>query len=431
MASPTKAEILASLKASIYLLHLIRDRAEVTSTTLVSQIDTIQQGIEGDYTPELLDGIEAIRQRYAGAISSQMAQGVILPHLLHLAKLAGWPERDVNSLMGRFYDYCITNSDTVKSRAITFGAVTAGGSNVGTGTINRISKDENDYPIEAATVEVKTFECIGDSNSASSKGEEVFEVRGAYQSKDGLDTLGSGVSGVIRAISGRDTQELLDNPSFETFTPTSSPTALTAIQGWTVGDLTKVNIDVAGGSTHYYRTLPEATTTYSLKFVGSTTLTQTFASKQVKLNPATPYYCQIAYNRATGSGDGTLSLTIGAQTVSVSLSAQTGWNILRIPLDKKSWFKNFNQADLSVTIQLASWSTGYVLVDDLILAPMTQVDGTWFAIVGGATDFLRKDYFTFTDTGGTSAILNYWFSRATGHYLPAVTGSAETIADPP
>lgn len=429
MASPTYAEIIASLKATIYLLHLARDRAEVTSTTIATQIDTVQQGVEGDYVPELLDAVEAFRQKYAGALSSSTAQAMILPHLLHLAKLAGWPERDVSSLMGRFYDYCIANSYTVNSRETTFGAVAAGGTNVGTGTVLRLTKDENDYPIEANTVEVKTFECIGDGNSATSLGEESFEVRGAYQSKDGLDTLGSGLSGVVYAASGRHTQDLLDNPSFETYSGTAATP--TAIQGWTINTIANVAVDTTGTANYYYRTLPEASTSYALKISGNVTVEQLFSTRQTKLSPSTPYYLQFAYNRETYSGDMTLTIDFGNTTKSVVLAAQAGWNVVNFTMDKKLWFKYFNKAGLSVKFTVSSYASGSVLIDDLILVPMTQIDGTWFTIVGGVTPFLRRDIFTFTDTGGTSAILNYWFSRATGHYLPAVTGAAETITDPP
>ena len=276
---------------------------------------------------------------------------------------------------------------------------------------------------------MKTFECIGDGNSATSLGEEMFQVRGAYQSKDGLDTLGSGIDAQIWAVSGRQTQDLLDNPSFETYTGTAATP--TAIQGWTINTIANVAVETTGTANYYYRTLPEASTSYALKISGAVTIEQTFASKQTKLNPTTPYYLQFAYNRQTYSGDMTLTIDFGNTTKSVVLAAQTGWNVVNFTMDKKLWFKYFNKAGLSVKFTVSSYNSGSVLIDDLILVPMTQIDGTWFTIVGGVTNFLRKDIFTFTDTGGTSAILNYWFSRATGHYLPAVTGAAETITDPP
>lgn len=427
MASPTYAEIRDWLRSCVYLLHLIRDRAEITAETIVTRVDTIQQLAEGDYSAEVLAAVDAIRQRYAACLSRAGAEAVILPHLIHLAKLNNWPERTTDAIMGRFYDYCITNSLTVKARNITRGAISAGGSNVGTGTINRLTKDENDYPLEACNVEVKTFECLQDSNSATSKGEESFNVYGKQASKDGLDTLGSGINGTTRAVSARDTAVLIDNPSFETYSGTAAvPTDIT---GWTINTIGNVSVETTGTASYFYRTYPESTTSYSLKLSGNVTVTR--ALGQQKLSPSNPYYVQIAYNRQTGLGDGNLTIALGASTVTVALVAQAGWNILRIALDKSLWFKRFNQANLSLVITLDSRTTGYTLIDDVILVPMTQVDGTYFTIVGGVTNFLRRDIFTFTDTlAGSESILQYWLVRGTGHYLPAVTDGSQTIAEP-
>jgi hypothetical protein len=61
---------------------------------------------------------------------------------------------------------------------------------------------------------------------------------------------------------------------------------------------------------------------------------------------------------------------------------------------------------------------------------MTQADGCYYAVVGGSTPFLKEDVFTFTDTGGTSAIINYWLWRAFGRFLPHNASAGETWADP-
>jgi hypothetical protein len=126
----------------------------------------------------------------------------------------------------------------------------------------------------------------------------------------------------------------------------------------------------------------------------------------------------------------TIQIELGNTTKSVVLAAQTGWNILRLDIGSGLWFKNFNKQSLSVVVKCTAYTSGYTLIDDIIFCPMTQADGCYYTIVGGATPFLRRDIFTFTDTGGTSAILQYWFWRATGHYLPHTTGGTETFADP-
>lgn len=429
MANPTQAEIQAQIKRIVYLLHLIRDRAEITSTTLAAQIDTVQQAVEGDFSTEELDAVEALRGRYASLMSGDTVVALLTPELLHYAKLNDWPDTDPVSILSRLYDYMVANSLTVKGRNITFGAVTAGGSNAGNGTVNRLVKDENDYQIEATTVEVKTFECVQDATSKTEKGEEEFEVRGEAASKDGLETLGSGTLAVLRAVSARDTAAILKNPTFTSYQGTTS--APTAIDGWTPTASSSVYSNLEIDTTNYYRIMPGETTGAALKIKAADGVSQAISVQGAKLSPDVPYYLQIAYNRAVGSFSGTLRISLGATTKSVVLAAQTGWNVLRLDLDQGLWHRRFNEQDLDVKIEVTSYTSGNLLVDDVILVPMTQVDGAYYAVVGGSTPFLRRDTFTFTDSGGTSAIIQYWLWRGFGQYLPYKTDGTETWADPP
>lgn len=431
MASPTFAECQAQIKRLCYLLHLVRDRAEVTSTTLATQIDTIQQAIEGDFATEEMAAVEAFRSRYASLLNSEVVSSLLTPELLHIAKVRDWPDTDPTAILSRLYEYMDANSLSVNSRNITFGSVTAGGSNVGTGTINRLTKDENDYPIEATTVEVKTFTCVQDANSQTEKGEEVFEVRGKAANKDGLETAGSGILGTLRAMSGKDTAQILRNPSFTTYDGASA-SSLTSIAGWTPITSPTVFTNLEIDTTNYYRTYPGETTGASLKIKTTTDgVSQALSVLGAKLSPTVPYYAQVAWNRQVGSFSGTIRLSVGGSTVSVVCAAQTGWQVLRLPLDQALWSKNFNEQDLDVKVEITAFTSGYVLVDDVILVPMSQVDGCWYTIVGGATPFLRNDSFTFTDSGGTSAIVQYWLWRGYGMYLPSENTGSETWTDPP
>lgn len=430
MATPTFAEAQAQIKRLCYLLHLVRDRAEITATTIATQIDTIQQAIEGDFTAEELDAVEAFRSRYASLMTSEVVSSLLTPELLHIAKVRDWPDTDPIAILSRLYEYMDANALSVNSRNITFGAVAAVGSPAGTGTINRLTKDENDYPIEATTVEVKTFTCVQDANSQTEKGEEVFEVRGKAANKDGLETAGSGVLGTLRAMSGKDTAQTLQNPSFTTYT--GSAATPTAIAGWTPIASPTVYTNLEIDTTNFYRTYPGETTGASLKIKTTTDgVSQALSVLGAKLSPTVPYYAQVAWNRQVGSFSGTIRLSVGGSTVSVVCAAQTGWQVLRIALDQSLWLKNFNEQDLDVKVEITAFTSGYVLVDDVILVPMSQIDGCWYTIVGGATPFLRGDSYTFTDSGGTDAIIQYWLWRGYGMYLPSNNAAGETWTDPP
>ncbi len=423
MGFPNAATMTALISKENMLLEEIRLKSEVTSTTIVTRIQALWQAADGDFAPDMLDGVESVRSGYASLMSQAAGAAILLPSLRDYARVLLFPDTDPDGIFSRLYDYMIANSQTVKSRNITFGAVTAGGSNVGTGTINRLTVEENALKIEATNVEVKTFKCITDQNSETNPGEERFEVRGIEASKDGMETLGSGLVGELTAISAATSEQLLDNCSFETYDAAATP----RFTSWTLTSGTTPTQDTS----NYYRIMPGRTTGDSLIFSANALLTQKLSVRQSKLKPGVPYYLQVAYNRQVGAFTGDLKITLGAATVTVSLAAQTGWNILRIALGTGNWYKTFNAADIGVTIQVLNFSAGTLLVDDLIFAPMAQVDGLWYAIVGGATDFLRADTFTFTDTGGTSAINQYWFWRIFGRVLPhdAAAGTA-TWADP-
>ena len=82
-----------------------------------------------------------------------------------------------------------------------------------------------------------------------------------------------------------------------------------------------------------------------------------------------------------------------------------------------------------ITIELASNTTGDLLVDDFLLGPMTRVDGAWVAIVGGATPFVLRDVFTVTDTSTDTGIIQTQFAKSLGYYLPHLS-SSNTWADP-
>jgi len=123
----------------------------------------------------------------------------------------------------------------------------------------------------------------------------------------------------------------------------------------------------------------------------------------------------------------------GSNSKAVALSAQTGWNELILDFDENLWFRNFNEDPMDVEIELASNTTGYVLVDDAIFAPLDLIDGTYWFLRGNNTShtsWLVDDVFEFTDTGGAPATgkLQWWLYVAGLGYLPS--SGTPTLADP-
>ena len=427
MAAPTQAEVETQISNVIRLWQNFRNYASVTaSTNFIDNEDTLVQSLEGEYIPELMGGIARFRSTLAAAMG--LPGSAIAPLLSEMGRVINAPERGTMAIFSRLYDFMADNSQAVTSRVFTFGTITADGSNVGDGVINRLTTDARGYGIENCTAEAKEMMVIADQYSGATEYEELFQFTGSDAEKDNLRVTGSGLVSAIRAVSAADS--LTGNSSWTNFAGTTAvPTSIT---DWTPGaDIANFEID----QTNFYRGDPDdGDTPASLKFTANDYVEQKFSVRNVTLSPSVPYWCSIAYNRQVGSGDGDLTLWMGDQYKTVTLASETGWNLLSIDLGTSNWLRTFNSSDPSIKINLASNTTGTVLVDDLIFTPMQPFDGTFWLPVGGPVNFLyvpgTGDKFTVTDTEAGTAILQYWMWRAYGSYLPHATGGSVTWADP-
>lgn len=412
MASPSAAEIRAQINAVVDLLNETYLFASQNAENFVDLEDAVVQSMEGDFADQVLAAVSTMRGYLNSAVSSTMAAALLGPLFQSYAKVLDIPFRDIPSIFKELSEYMVGASEDVLTRTMVFGSISAGGGNVGTGTINRLTTDELGYDIENATAEGKTAKCVRDERSGAIEHEESFLVYGKNAEKDVVELTGSGKNTEIKAVSARNVSTYVQNPSFEDFT--GSVGALTALAGWTVaGSIANLDVD----QTNYYRSYRGSQTPTALQFDAAEKITQALSIRKATFDPRVPYYAQIAYNRSVGSGAATLTIRVGANSKSVVLAAQSGWNILRLDLDENLFFDNWNETDADVEIEISSYSSGSILVDDLILHPMFLFDGLWWLPVGGATKFLRDDVFTWTDSE-TGAKVQEWLRRAFGTYLP-------------
>lgn len=355
-----------------------------------------------------------------------MARDVLGPLILNYGKVRGFAETTVEGVLLHLYDDFVDNSRTLNSRGISFGSIAAG-SNFGSGTINYLTKDENNYDLENTHLELKNFDCIRDEHiGGAEEHREVFRVRGENAQVDDILRDGSGLDVEMTAAASDDS--LINNPSFSQRSGTDAvPTEIT---DWTVNTIGNYQLD----STNYYRESSESDSTpKSLRIDADEYIRQAFSVRGVTLDRNRPYYAQIAYNRSVGSGTGTLLFRVGTKQVSVSLGgAGAGWNILRLTVGQNNWPKRFADENTPlVGISLSGRTTGYVLVDDIVFVPYDQADGLWYKIVGGATPFQREDSFSVTTSlSGSDAIVQYYLFLAYGFFLPHNGAGAENWADP-
>lgn len=440
MAALSRANAITLWKTVTSLLDETEKYAHTNATNnFDAKNDAINAANLGDYQATVAAGINALRASYNAMLTPDAVRNALLGPFVELAAAINAPERGpLEVLIKRFYDDCIAAApdDTINAREFTRGSASAGGANVGNGTIKRVTVDEYNYPLECSHAETKTYECVQDQNQVD-KHEEVFEIRGAKPEPDLLNVVGSGTRMRLAALSTRNTQAILTNPTFSQVSGTQpsagseqTTSATDSLTGWviTTAASAKTSVDVV------YRDLVGETKKYSLRFTGNNKIVQTLADqRRARLSTTVPYYVQVAIYRES-SCDGTLTIRWGAntQTYSVSGLSNGAWNICRLDLDSDLYYKNFKEDGFTFEIELSSRTTGTIYIDDVIIAPMALVDGAFVAIIGGATPFMIKDTFTVADTeSATRGKLQYWLWRTgLGISLPAVTAAAETIADP-
>lgn len=426
MSTPTEAEIQNQIAGEVQLFEITREFSGVNAENWNAQEDTLVQLLESDRPAIITSAIARARARIDGVFGD--AEAMISPSLIDYAKFFDLPERDPQSIFTRLFEEFADSLRRVTSRQFTFQLPVAAGPNIGDGLIRRLNIDERGFDIENQHPDAKTAECITDQSTGAREHEEVFEFRGGTAERDRLIITGSGRTSLIKAQSARDS--LLLNPSFSQFSGTVTPpiSTPTAITSWTV--LTSIaNFRIDEGL--FYRDFQGDTTPRSVQLLANDRLTQALSLRNTALERSRPYYLQVAANRNSTGADGTLTIRLGSNSASVVLTTQpaTGWFLLTLALDTNLWPRNFNQDPLDVQIEWSGRTTGDLHVDDVLLIPSTQFDGSWYWIIGGATPFLLTDEFTWTDTA-VESVLQRWLWRTFGRYLPHATGGAITWVDP-
>lgn len=428
MANPTRAELESQLKKIIDLYEEARKFAEVNTDKWISMEDTLIQALESDSPDQIMSAVKASRANLSAVLGG--AASALAPHLLDWGRFLNFPLTDINSIITAMSDDFITNGKRVKGRAFTYGTPSSLGT--GKGTINRLTTDKDGFKIENCTAEEKEAVCIQDAQSGRQFGKERFRFRGADAGRDLLETLGSGLESPIDSKHPDDS--ILQNASFDQFGgAASAPTSITSwdvfTTGSTVQTLPGTGADFTFESASTKRFVPppdDDTTVYGLNIKLSRTLRQKLSDQRGTLLPSAPYYAQVAFNASVGVASGTLTYRLGGKTVSQAVTDGMGWTPLRIPIGTANWLENFNTNDLTIQIKWAR-DAGSLLIDDAMLVQYDSFDGTWYAIMPARTNFMRDNRSTWTDSE-VGAVIQRWFYRATGRYLPH--SASPTITDP-
>ena len=449
--NPTFAQVFTQVGYLVKFWNELEKFGNSNSANVVDIEDTLTTALDGVFTPNALPLFRQLaREPLAGVLDPPNLRRMLYPFLQEFARVIGIPElgpggrvqEDV--ALRRLRQYMVDNSQTLNSRGMTLDT-TASGSTTGTGNVYRLTVDKDGKTLECTGAETKVLTCDQDQNTGRRKHDELFEFKGGDAELDGLYWTGSGRRLTIPSLHCR-SGGLLVNPSFDQGAAADDTvlTSTTQLTGWSIG--TAANLKTQTTTVAPFRGYPGGPTTqYCVQFLASDTLTQVLksANSGAVLDPRRPYISGLAWMRK-GSATGTLTFHVGSKSVAVDISTGTNdaWNWLSMDVGTKLWPDNFNEGDLDIKVDVATLAVGTVVVDDVVLAPMEMLDGTWWAVVGGATPWLRGDALTFSGDadGGTRAILSYWLWRAYGDdfallremrgWFPTDNAAGETVADP-
>lgn len=446
------ADIVNDLEAAVSFLNGMQTDAATASTGALALAKAARDTITGEIAQPAKDGIASALSSLADAISADRAASILGPIVRELASTSEIddPASDLDGAFEAVYDYFRDTPRHVKLSAHTFDtSATAGGANVGSGTMYRLTVDEDGNQLEGLDPDTYTIKCVVDARTSGRAHDETFEISGTDGRDDNLDQLGTNLSGVrfFGATGAR--ESVLLNPSFDE--ASFSGSTISAMAGWrtqTDGDSAAPNSNVEIDDGVYFRIVPgkSATNSKGLKFTADEILYQDLVKNNRRISYNEPYLIAIRVRRnSTSTGNAILRLsgTLGSGGVSTTLDISTlsadTWGTVIIAMGANCWPKAWNSNDLKFQIEAGSL-TGSFTVDDCTFVPMFRFGavlgrragrgalGQYVAYLGGATPAVKDDSWEFGDTSSTRGQANFWLMRGGIGYLPAVADSTQITA---
>ena len=450
MATPTKTEIWdqTTKRARVY-----DQLFQYANAIYLVDEENADNALKGDHHSQLATASRNFRNTLSSSYSGGRSQILtLLQAILRYGYGVNLTNASEDEVFDRLSKEMDSAGETIASRDITFGTITAGGGNAGTGTILRNTVDKHGNNIESGIMGDVKLRTIQDVNTGAISGSEQVQIFGDGITKQDEIELGTSTAEKANINFFRADRALLKNPSFDQI-----PTTINQVNqpGWelsSASNFTKVTTPVAdlfrytSGTEH--TTLP---TGASLRFEDNGTITQYIAREQFNISQdlQRPYFLVLRYKRKNNV-DGALTLRLGSKTVSIpdltAVANDTWFSLVLGENTSDSYYENFfenfvdtNNVSLGTRIQveLSGRTTGELIVDEIIFARGILFNGLFYLPISGQNttspsgDTLIDDEWTFSDSftgasaaGRTQEVLSRLFSK----HLPHTTG-AETFPD--
>lgn len=323
MAVPTFAEARAKLVAAVDLYDELWKAAQTNATNLMTLFETYETTTkaDGEQAARASAAVNTYRATIASALRNCSSTFTPLLELMVQSSAIGKKPKDPQLMLDDIYDYMYANSISVQTRVWTRGSFTAG-SVTGTGTVERVTKDESNLDMEASHAEAILCTVEEDQNVGGRfPGREVWTLQGKAfvdEIEWGRSGRGSGLFVRIAAVNASDSK--LQNPSFGTQNLSGN-----TIAGWSA-NVTINTTNFTTDTTYYYQAdANEGSAPAALKVNATATLTQYLqgtganATYSARFNAdyKKPVHASVAYNVEQYVGVGTLVLALGSKSVTV------------------------------------------------------------------------------------------------------------------
>lgn len=428
--SASKAELWSQLSKAIKVYDELFKYAGQATTNHLGLADALQQAYEGDHIGDTNTALTSLRT----SLNGLCGQNTLLEGLLKELARIGYSSLATtgSTALDDIAKGMNGASETVSSRAWTYGNIAAGVGNTGTGTIYRLKTDKYGNVIEAGAFPggIVKAEITSDKNTGRQSGTEQALIYGSGVIPTDYIYLGTcpASSATLQAYRAQD--GILSNPNFATYTDDGSNVTATSWTFDATTKTTKLDVDV----TNYFRKQSDGSAGVVIKFMDNNAATQYVTSASSSIDITKPCFLIVRYRRYT-SCDGTLTIRLGSKTEAVTLSTITDatWTDIVLGVtDSDGWYDNFKEDSSGlgarIKIELTSRTTGALGIGEIILAQPTLYDGKYYLMTAGATDFIRGDSFTFTDSVTNTGRIQTTLARLYGKHLPHTAGTP-TYAD--
>lgn len=430
------------------LIKILNAHTTLPATTLPAELKAIADPFEAaDLTPQIntlydvfageQNNQVTLRQQLAGYADTVLSDPVnVLPFLnLTTADLAG-------DFFEALWAKMVTDTKTVDRSTVSLGSVTAGGSNVGNGTViltkvlDGVTPPLSGVPSlfhylgvdsELAVNETMIFEVTADSAGGATSGSESVRWAGGIQQVPfSYLTEGSG-EGPTLTVAG--TGGIITDGEFENFTVTDTPDSWTITAGAVTTNIAQeTSTTYRSGSALKMLATGIAAITVTQDLTNVMTPGQSYMmTLYLKCSSAAPtngdFTATITYTKADGSGSGTVSgaISVGHAALTTSFALKSA--LQQLPL-----------RDMSAVTLTLSWSgtptnTKNLFIDCVALTPVTYHGGIGAVVVPGSTDFVKGDRFTAAITNDQAGTFQEFFRRQYGVQLRSTGGGTENITD--